>query len=108
LILNSQESSGFISPLKFPSVPNKKITQAGDNIPMFQGWLIGGLTGICQSDYNRSSYDNSVRYKVALCYEKTSVNLALVSTLKFLISFIGKLQANMSLLGASKLTFSSK
>jgi len=69
--LNSQESSGFISPLKFLLVPNKKITQAGDNIPTFQGWLIGDPTGIHQSGYNPSSYDNYPRYKVTMCYEKT-------------------------------------
>jgi len=75
---------------------------------MFQGWLIGDPTAIWQSDYNPSSYDNYPWYKVTACYEKTSLNFALVSTLKFLISFIGKRQANMSLLGASKLAFSSK
>jgi len=106
--LNSQESSGFISPLNFLSVPNKKITQADDNIPMFQGWLIGYPNGIRQSDYNPSSYDNYPRYKVTTCYGKTSINFALVSTLKFLFSSIGKRQANMFLLGASKLAFSSK
>jgi len=73
--LNSQESSGFISPLKFLTVPNKKIAEAGDNFPMFQGWLIGDPTGICQSDYNPSSYDNYPRYKVTVCYEKKRKNI---------------------------------
>jgi hypothetical protein len=90
---------------------NKKITQAGDKVPPFQGWLLGllgGPTGRCQNDYSPSHYDNYSRYKVTMCYKNTSINFAFVSTLNFFISFLSSLQASMSLLGPSKLTVSSK